>query len=98
VARRPSAAKLAQAYRDLWNSELGHLVLSDLLVRSGALLPARDAEGKDLIEPIGIAIHEGQRRIGLHIMDQLTTKPSDFVETSRQAFDAVEHYWKEQMH
>lgn len=68
------------------------------MVRSGVLLAARDAEGRDLVDPVAIAIHEGQRRIGLHIMDQLTTKPSDFVDVSKQAFDAIEHYWKGDVH
>lgn len=98
MPRKPSAAKMAQAYRDMWNTPNGHLVLSDLLVRSGVLLPARDHEGRDLADPIAIAIAEGQRRVGLHIVDQVTSKPADFVEVSREAFNTIEHYWKDNIH
>ena len=93
AARKPSGKRMAQYYRDLWESEAGRHVLADLMTRSGVLSPARSLEGEDITDHGGLAMAEGMRRVGLHIVDQLTAKPSDFVDVSRDAFDVIGHYY-----
>jgi len=59
---------LMRHYRATFATESGQVVLADLLRKCGVLLPSPNDET------------EGARKIGLHIIDQITREPVELVQ------------------
>lgn len=96
MPRQISEKRLAQYYKDVFATTEGQHVLADLMFRSGVLGPLQVSQNgmlADPVDPIALAILEGQRRMGLHIANTLNLKPTDFVDLSRNSLETMEGYF-----
>jgi hypothetical protein len=66
--KRERDVALMQHYRSAFGTDSGRIVLADMLRRCGVLMPSPDP------------YHEGQRSVGLHMIEMLTRDLSQLTE------------------
>lgn len=79
--------KLAAAYRTVFDSPEGKTVLADLMKLCCVLDPAAGLDGMGAIDSHRLALNEGARNVGLHIMKRMGVKPEHFVKTAHDLQD-----------
>lgn len=85
MARGPSKARIAQAYRDVFGGPQGQVVLADIMAQCKVYEPIVPGDA------MAMAYAEGQRNVALMIASYLAYKPSEFVERGRAHNRTLEH-------
>lgn len=78
MPRKVAKAVLARAYRDVFGTPEGKMVLADIMGHCGVYRPVIPTDGTTM------AFCEGQRNVALMITTYLAYKPSDFVDHAKQ--------------
>lgn len=93
AAKRTKAqaeAKIAEAYRDLWQTPQGRVVLGDLLMSCHVFEPSFAPDA------LSTAFREGERNIGLRIARYLDMQPQAFAQAYGEAYDALTNVYYQQ--
>ena len=72
LKKAKEAQRLVNAYRRLFGSEEGKLVLEDLKARFGTQMPTFIPKGDGGFDPLWAAIRDGQRQVVIHIEHQMS--------------------------
>ena len=79
----PTKQQIAQAYRDVFGTPHGQLVLADIMAQCKVYAPIVPGEMCDF--------ELGQRNVALMIASHMAYKPSEFVQRATQHNRTLEH-------
>lgn len=90
--KRTLMARMAQHYRDTFETDSGRHVLADLMTFCNAYNPieARDPSGR--IDPYLMAMREGERNMAMRIAQMLAYRPDQFPELSTDNMDLLNSF------
>ena len=76
---------IAMAYRQVYATSAGRLVIQDLLIESGVL-----KVGHDPADPQAVTWADGRRSLGLHIMERLRFSEAELMKLAQERIDQEE--------
>jgi len=81
--RRKKEDQLADAWRAIWQTPHGKLVISELMVSSNVYSEIQTND------PVQLALAVGERNVGARVARWIGLKPENYAEDAREAVDTV---------